>query len=149
MIRFFMFLWLSVIDKKVAHPNEIQNTFVCTCERRYDEGKFYEGTLVDYLQEEKGFCSRCYGYPGSVTTSMSGPRVTRKRSLRPTHHVLGDGLRKLFRLKLLRISVLAAVFLAARWNPVLKIPVIPTLVIMFVLRHLVLTPLPEKAKEIA
>ena len=23
-----MFLWLSVIDKKVAHPNEIQNTFV-------------------------------------------------------------------------------------------------------------------------
>ena len=23
-----MFLWLSVIDKKVAHPNEIQNTFI-------------------------------------------------------------------------------------------------------------------------
>ena len=23
-----MFLWLSVIDKKVAHPHEIQNTFV-------------------------------------------------------------------------------------------------------------------------
>ena len=23
-----MFLWLSVIDKKVSHPNEIQNTFV-------------------------------------------------------------------------------------------------------------------------
>ena len=23
-----MFVWLSVIDKKVAHPNEIQNTFV-------------------------------------------------------------------------------------------------------------------------
>ena len=80
---------------------------------------------------------------------MSEPRVTRKRSLRPTYHLLGDGLRKLFRLKLLRVSVLAAVFLAARWNPVLKIPLIPTLVIMFVLRHLVLTPLPENAKEIA
>ena len=23
-----MFVWLSVMDKKVAHPNEIQNTFV-------------------------------------------------------------------------------------------------------------------------
>ena len=23
-----MFVWLSVNDKKVAHPNEIQNTFV-------------------------------------------------------------------------------------------------------------------------
>jgi hypothetical protein len=26
--KVLMFLWLSVIDKKVAHPNEIQNTFV-------------------------------------------------------------------------------------------------------------------------
>ena len=24
--KVLMFLWLSVIDKKVAHPNEIQNT---------------------------------------------------------------------------------------------------------------------------
>ena len=26
--KVLMFLWLSVIDKKVSHPNEIQNTFV-------------------------------------------------------------------------------------------------------------------------
>ena len=28
--KVLMFLWLAVIDKKVSHPNEIQNTFVCT-----------------------------------------------------------------------------------------------------------------------
>ena len=25
--KVLMFLWLAVIDKKVSHPNEIQNTF--------------------------------------------------------------------------------------------------------------------------
>ena len=41
-----MFLWLSVIDKKVAHPNEIQNTLV-----RIEGTKvLYEGTFVLYLQ---------------------------------------------------------------------------------------------------
>ena len=26
--KVLMFLWLAVIDKKVSHPNEIQNTYV-------------------------------------------------------------------------------------------------------------------------
>ena len=38
--KVLMFLWLSVIDKKVSHPNEIQNTFV----RRYRYEVRYEGT---------------------------------------------------------------------------------------------------------
>ena len=81
---------------------------------------------------------------------LSEPKATRakvKRSLRPTYHLLGDGLRKLLRHKLLRVTLLAAVFLGARWNPVMRIPLIPTLLIMFSLRHFVLTPPPKKDKE--
>jgi len=103
---------------------------------------------------------------------MSEPKATRakvKRSLRPTYHLLGDGLRKLrrtglrsafkllrhessslrklLRHKLLRVTLLAAVFLGARWNPVMRIPLIPTLLLMFSLRHFVLTPPPKKDKE--
>ena len=48
MIRFLCsYIWLSVIDKKVAHPNEIQNTLV----RRYEGTKvLYEGTVRRYLR---------------------------------------------------------------------------------------------------
>jgi hypothetical protein len=48
---------------------------------------------------------------------------------------------------LLRVTLLAAVFLGARWNPVMRIPLIPTLLLMFSLRHFVLTPPPKKDKE--
>jgi len=90
------------------------------------------------------------GRHGAATTSMSEPKATRatvKRSLRPTYHLLGDGLRKLLRHKLLRVTLLAAVFLGARWNPVMRIPLIPTLLLMFSLRHFVLTPPKKKDKE--
>ena len=79
---------------------------------------------------------------------MSEPKATRatvKRSLRPTYHLLGDGVRKLLRHKLLRVTLLAAVFLGARWT--MRIPLIPTLLLMFSLRHFVLTPPPKKDKE--
>ena len=33
--KVLMYLWITVMHKKVSHPNEIQNTFV-----DYDEGTF-------------------------------------------------------------------------------------------------------------
>lgn len=83
---------------------------------------------------------------------MSEPKATRatvtvKRSLRPTYHFFSLSFGRLLRHKLLRVTLLAAVFLGARWNPVMRIPLIPTLLLMFSLRHFVLTPPPKKDKE--
>lgn len=83
---------------------------------------------------------------------MSEPKATRatvtvKRSLRPTYHSFSLSFGRLLRHKLLRVTLLAAVFLGARWNPVMRIPLIPTLLLMFSLRHFVLTPPPKKDKE--
>ena len=50
--KVLMFVWLSVNDKKVAHPNEIQNTFVPSYYT------FYEVTLF-YLRRYSGFHPGC------------------------------------------------------------------------------------------
>ena len=57
-----MFLWLSVIDKKVAHPNEIQNTFVLY--QGTKQGICYEGNIniIPSYEGNKYELNKCYFY---------------------------------------------------------------------------------------